>query len=251
MIDVHAHIEDIDLANIDLILQKCKEEGLEKIIFNGYDLNSNKIVNELSLKYDMIYGAVGYMYDENITYTKNDFKILEEYISKNKKIVAIGEFGIDYYWYKNKKEEQKELVIKHFNLAKKYNLPVIFHSRDSISDTYDIFNEYNNIKKILHCYSGSLDMAKKFIKCNTYLSFNGIITFKNAKTTTEVIKNIDMEYILTETDSPYLTPEPYRGKRNYSYFLPHVVNKISEIKNLDNNQVIKMVKINTLNIFDF
>ncbi len=251
MIDIHCHFDKEELENIPKILEICKNKKINRIILSGYDKESNKIANELSQKYEMIYGSVGYLPDETTNLCDEDFDKLEEYLNSNKKIVAIGEIGLDYYWEKDNKEEQKELFVKQINIAKKHNLPIIIHSRDAMQDTFDLIKEYKDITKIMHCYSGSLEMARELIKINTYISCNGIITFKNAKNIIEVIKNIDLEYILTETDSPYLTPEPYRGKKNYPYYIPEIVKKISEIKNTEEEKVENIVFNNANRIFDF
>ena len=170
---------------------------------------------------------------------------------KNEKIVGVGEIGLDYYWDKENKEIQKEFFIAKIKLAQKYNLPIVIHSRDSIEDTFQILQEYlNDTKAVLHCYSGSYEMAKKFAKLGVKFGIGGVLTFKNSQKLREVVENMGLENFILETDSPYLTPEPYRGKRNEPYNIIYVANKISEIKNIDVNDVINITTKNASLIFD-
>ena len=225
MIDTHCHLEKEDYDNIDEIIDTCKKDGIEKLIVSGHDLKSSVEAIELTKKYDIVYASIGFLPD-----------VLDN-IENNNKVVAIGEIGLDYHWYKDNKEEQKELLIKQLYLAKKYNKPVVIHSRDSISDCYNILKEANT-KGAMHCYSGSVEMA-------------GVSTFKNSNTIKNVIKEIPLEYILLETDSPYLTPEPFRGKKNYPYYVKYVAMKIAEIKGIDVDMVVNTTTMNATKLFDF
>jgi len=250
MIDTHCHIEIEDYKNIEQILENCKKNGIDKIIVSGYDLESSKEAVKLADKYDAIYATVGFLPEvlqkEN-SYDLNDLEILLQ----NKKVVGIGEIGLDYYWYKDNKEEQKKLFISQIKLALKYNKPIVIHCREAIQDCYDIVKKYSNLKGTMHCYSGSVEMAKEFVKLGLYISVGGVSTFKNSKNIKEVINELDLEYILLETDSPYLTPEPYRGKRNYPYYVGIIAEKISKIKNIDLKTIEIITTSNACKLFDF
>ena len=164
--------------------------------------------------------------------------------------MAIGEIGLDYHYPDTNKEKQKYAFRRQLELAEKHNIPVIVHSRDAIQDTFDIMSEYN-IKGVIHCFSGSVEMAKEFIKKGFLISVGGIITFKNAKNIIEVIKNIDLSYILLETDSPYLTPEPFRKEQNEPMYIPIIANKIADILNVSVELVSSKTTENAKRLFDF
>ena len=249
MIDIHCHIEKDEYDNINEILKACKNNNVNKLIVSGYDYESSKEAIDLSNKYNNIYATIGYL--PNIIYEKNDSLIDLESLLNNKKVVGIGEIGLDYYWYKDKKEKQKELFIYQIKLAQKYNLPIVIHCRDAINDCYEILKQYRPKKAIMHCYSGSVEMAKKFVELGMYISIGGVSTFKNAKNIVEVIKEIPLSYIVLETDSPYLTPEPYRGKKNYPYYVPLVAKRIADIKETSVDEVVKITDKNTSDLFDF
>lgn len=249
MIDIHCHLEKKDYDNIDEIIENCKNYGIDKIIVSGYDLETSIEAVELTQKYDMVYATIGFLPDILQNKDNNDINELEKLIS-NKKVVGIGEIGLDYYWYKDNKNEQKELFINQLNLAKKYNKPVVIHTRDSIQDCYEILKN-SDVRGAMHCYSGSVEMAKEFIKLGFLISIGGVSTFKNAKTIKEVIKEIPLEYILLETDSPYLTPEPFRGKKNYPYYVSYVSKEIAKIKNISDQEVDQVTTKNTFSLFDF
>jgi len=212
-------------------------------------MQSNKEVLDLIEKYDYVYGAIGFHPNDLNDIKDEDYIFLENNI-KNNKIVAIGEIGLDYHYEDTNKKSQKEHFIRQLELAIKYDLPVIIHSRDSIQDTYDILKKYP-VRGVLHCYSGSLEMAKKFIKLGFLISVGGIVTFKNAKNIIEVIKGIDLSYILLETDCPYLTPEPYRNKKNEPMHIPIIANKIAEIKGVSVEVVKDVTTNNAIALFDF
>ena len=249
MIDTHCHLEKEDYDNIDEIIDTCKKDCIEKLIVSGHDLKSSIEAIELTKKYDIVYASIGFLPDVLDNIENNNILELEKLID-NDKVVAIGEIGLDYHWYKDNKEEQKELFIKQLELAKKYNKPVVIHSRDSIRDCYNILKEAN-IKGAMHCYSGSVEMAREFIKIGFNISIGGVSTFKNSSTIKNVIKEIPLEYILLETDSPYLTPEPFRGKKNYPYYVKYVAMKIAEIKGIDVDMVVNTTTMNATKLFDF
>ena len=246
MIDTHSHIFKDDYENIKEVINKMKDNI---IIVSGTNDDTNKEVLELVSKYNNIYGTLGIHPSEIDKVTSDSFNLIENNLN-NKKIIGIGEVGLDYYWVKDNKEEQKDLFIKQIELAKKYNKAVVVHTRDSIEDTYEIVKEYKDVKFIIHCFSSSLDMANKFIKLGCKLGIGGVLTFKNSKKLKEVVENIDIKYLLLETDSPYLTPEPYRGKKNEPYNIIYVAEEIAKIKNLKVEEVLKITTENTISQFD-
>ena len=248
-IDIHCHLDSNYYDDIEKVIINAKNNDVNRLIYNGCDMNTNYEVIELINKYDCVYGAIGFHPNELDKIKEEDYIFLEDNL-KDKKIVALGEIGLDYHYEDTDKEKQKYHFIKQLELARKYNLPVIVHSRDSIQDTYNILKEYP-VRGVLHCFSGSLEMAKEFIKLGFFISIGGIITFKNAKNIIEVIRNIDLSYVLLETDSPYLTPEPYRKYQNEPKYIPVIANKIAEIKEISVDKVRDTTTKNAVGLFDF
>ena len=236
-----------EYANAEEIIKKCKNENI-KMILNGIDKDSNIEVLELSRKYDNVYAAIGYDHSIVDEITDEDITLLENQIKSNK-VVARGEIGIDYYCIKDNQEKQKELFIKQIDLANKYNLPIIVHSRDAVNDVYEILKE-KNARGTIHCFSGSKEMAKEFIKLGCRLGIGGVLTFKNSKNLKEVVEKLDIDNFLLETDSPYLTPEPYRGHKNNPSNVILVAKKIAEIKGLDYKDVVDKLNSNAIEQFD-
>ena len=248
-IDTHCHMVKEYYDDMDKYVSNCILNNVKKIIVNATDKKSCLEVLELVKKYDIVYGALGFHPTELDEVSEEDFDWLEEVIS-NDKIVAIGEIGLDYHYDNTDNEKQICFFKRQLEIAVKYNKPIIVHTRDSIQDTYDILKEYN-VKGVIHCYSGSLEMAREFIKLGYYIGIGGISTFKNASNIINVIKNIDLEYIVLETDSPYLTPEPYRKYKNESMYIPLISKKISEIKEVEEELVMNTTTESAQRIFDF
>lgn len=248
-IDVHCHLDSDSYDNIDEVINSALENNVGKFIFNGYNMKANKEVLELVNKYDSVYGAIGFHPNDLDGITEENYIFLEDNI-KNNKIVAIGEIGLDFHYEDTDKDNQKKHFIRQLELARKYNMPVIIHSRDSIQDTYDILKKYP-VRGVMHCYSGSVEMAREFIKLGMFISVGGIITFKNAKNIIEVIKGINLSYVLLETDCPYLTPEPYRKYKNEPKYIPVIANKIAEIRGIDVDEVMDVTTDNASGLFDF
>lgn len=246
LIDTHCHLFKDEYENLEELLFKLEEENII-VIINGYDKKSNIEALELANNYKNVYATIGYHPNEVDNILLEDFNILEEQL-KSKKVVGVGEIGLDYYYTKENQEKQVDYFKKQLDMALKHNLPVIIHMRDSIEETYNILSHYN-LKGIMHAYSGSIEMANRFIKLGFKLGIGGIITFKNSKLH-EVIKEIPIEYILIETDSPYLTPEPHRGKKNNPLYLKYILKRISEVKNIPLKQLCTTIYNNTLEIFD-
>lgn len=244
MIDTHCHLYKSEYDDLDNLLNEIKKENISCIL-NGCDMVSNNEVIDLSNKYDFLYAAIGF-HPSEVDKIPNDYlNYLEENIDN---VVAIGEIGLDYYWVKDNKEEQIKLFENQLKLAEKYNKPVIVHSRDSWNDTYNILSKYK-VKGVIHAFSGSLEMANMFIKLGFKFGIGGVITFKNCNLK-DVIKEIDIENILLETDSPYLSPEPVRGKKNSPLNLKYIAEYISNIKGIEFTQICQITSKNACKVFD-
>ncbi len=245
MIDSHAHILNEYYDNIYGLIYDLKNKNIRYVLNCADSIKTSKEVIESYIKYDgFLLPAVG-IHPECIDTA--DLSELEHLI-KNNKVYAVGEIGLDYYQNDTNKEEQKELFNKQLDLAEKYKLPIVVHIRDAMQDTFDILKK-RNLKGIIHCFSGSYEMAKEFIKLGYKLGIGGVLTFKNSKLY-QVIEKIDLNYILLETDSPYLSPEPFRGKKNNPANIYYIAKKISEIKNVSVDEVIKKTSENFNDIFD-
>lgn len=246
-IDTHCHISKEEYSNIDELITECKLKNVNKIIISGCELNNIEESIEISNKYENIYLSLGYHPSEASKITNIDIENLKNKIIQNKKVVAIGEIGLDYYWSKDNKEEQKKIFNCMLNLAEELNLPVVIHSRDAFQDTYDILKK-RNLKGVIHCFSGNLENAKMYISIGYKLGIGGVLTFKNSKLK-DVIKFIDLNHIITETDSPYLAPEPYRGKQNSPINIPIIVQEIAKQKNVDIKEVETKIENNVKELF--
>ena len=248
-IDVHCHLDKEYYDDINDVVNSALSNDVKLMIYNGCNVKTNLEVIDVINKFDNVYGAVGFHPTELNDISDDDYVMLENMLS-NKKIVAIGEIGLDYHYDNTDRRKQRYHFIKQLELAEKYKLPVIIHSRDSIQDTYNILKEYK-VKGVMHCFSGSLEMAREFVKLGYFISVGGIITFKNAKNIINVINNIDLSYILLETDSPYLSPEPYRGKKNEPKNIPIIASKIAEIRGVSLETIRDVTSGNACGLFDF
>ncbi len=248
-IDTHCHIFSEYYDDIDKVISECRDNNIDKIIVNGSNIKSNIEVMELANKYDIVYAAIGFHPTELDDFKEEYFRFLEENIN-NSKVVAIGEIGLDYHYDNTDKEKQIMVFRRQLDIANKYNKPIIVHSRDSIQDTYNILKQYK-VKGSIHCFSGSVEMAREFIKLGYKLGIGGIITYKNAKTIKEVVRDIDLSYILLETDSPYLTPSPYRGESNSPKYIPLIAEAIADIKDVSIVDISRVTTANAEAIFDF
>ena len=244
LIDTHCHLSYEDYENLDEIIKNM--DGI--MIASGCNDKTNKEVLELVSKYGNVYGTLGIHPEEVDNINEDSFRFIEENIN-NPKIVAIGEIGLDYYWVSDNKEKQQDIFKRQLDIATKYNKPIVVHSREAIQDTYDILKQYN-LKGSLHCFSSSLEMAKQFIKLGYKIGVGGTVTFKNSKKLQEIVKEIDIKDILLETDSPYLSPEPFRGKRNNPSNTYFVAQKISELKDIDIKTVLDITSKNAIQLFD-
>lgn len=250
IVDSHSHIDD-EKFDIDReeVISLFDENKIDFIVDPASDVKSSEKIVEIVKKFSRVYGAVGIHPHEVEDVTDDDLKKIYN-LSFSNKIVAIGEIGLDYYYDNSPREKQKEIFRKQLEIAKKRNLPVIIHTREAMQDTFDILSEFKgDITGVMHCYTGSFEMAEKFINLGFYISISGVVTFKNATNVREMAKKIKLDNLLIETDSPYLTPEPNRGKRNESKFVWLVAQKLSELKNIEINNLIYNTNSNARNLF--
>ena len=247
--DSHAHYNDERFdEDRDMLLNRIHQEGVEFIINIGADMPSSRESISLAETYPFIYATVGVHPHDVSTMTMNDIETLEE-MARHPKVVGIGEIGLDYYYNHSSEEEQVKWFKAQLELAKKLDLPVSIHSRDASQLTFDIIKDSGIKEGVIHCFSGSQELAVEYVKRGFYIGMGGSLTFKNARKTVEVVERIPLESILIETDCPYLTPVPHRGKRNDSSYLPFVMQKIAEIKGITEEEVARITLENTKKLF--
>lgn len=249
LIDTHSHIDLPDFDDLYSVIKKAEEFGVKKIILPSVDRNSFEKVIAISEKYENVYCALGIHPTEAKGVSDSDFdKVVE--LAKHEKVVGIGECGLDYYWDKTFVEEQKAVFSKQIEIAKELKLPLLVHDREAHKDTFDMLKGVKNeIPVIMHCFSGSLEFARECIKEGFYIALGGVVTFKNAKKAHEIAKEIPLESLLLETDAPYLTPEPFRGKRNEPAYIKFIAEKIAELRGISFEQVAQATTQNAKNIF--
>lgn len=247
--DSHAHYTD-KAFNDDRenLLGSLRESGICGVINCGADLKSSQGSLELSEKYDFIFAAYGIHPEEIDGLPDNYIDVLRE-MATNEKCVAIGEIGLDYYWRQDNKEKQKEVFEKQIILAKELNLPIIVHDREAHGDTLEILKRHKP-QGVLHCFSGSTEMAKEILRLGMFIGLGGALTFKNAKKPLEVAEALPLDRLLLETDCPYMAPVPMRGKRNDSRYIPYVAEKFAEIKGISPQEVLNAATENTKKLFD-
>ncbi len=249
MIDTHSHINMIEELSIEKVIENAKTAGVEKIILPSAYPKDIDTVMEITSKYENVYGLLGVHPSEVKDWTNDLADKIKEY-SKNPKIVGIGEIGLDYYWDKSFNELQKEVFIKQIKLANELNLPISIHDREAHKDTFDILKAHNKGSKIImHCFSGSTEFARECIKEGWYLALGGVVTFKNAIKMKEVAQHIPLNKLLLETDAPYLTPAPYRGKENQPAYTKFVAEEIAKLRGTTFEEVDKITTENAKAIF--
>lgn len=250
LIDTHSHIDMIDFETTDEAVEKAKSYGVEKIILPSVDVNTFENVIKIANQYEGVYCALGIHPSEADKAKDEDFVKLVE-LASDKKVVAVGECGLDYYWDKENIELQKEVFLKQIKIAKELKLPLLVHDREAHKDTFDILDENvsGKIPIIFHCFSGSLEFANECIKKGYYIALGGVVTFKNAKKVHEVAKNIPLERLLLETDAPYLTPEPHRGEPNEPAYVKFVAERIAQIREIPYDEVAEITTANARKIF--
>lgn len=249
IINTHSHVNMLRETNIDEAIQNAIDNKIVTIVpsSSAQDIfDTDKFIK----KYNDVYGYVGVFPEEVKDFSDKTLSDMEEIIKSNPKIIGIGEIGLDYYWDKSFKELQKEVFIKQIEFANQMNLPLNIHSREAHLDTLEILKKYNkNSTAIMHCFSGSLEFAKECIKEGIYIALGGVVTFKNAKKTKEVAKNIPLEYLLLETDDPYLAPVPFRGKENQPMYVKYVAEEIANLRGITPEEVAKTSTENAKKIF--
>ncbi len=248
IIDSHVHYDDEAFEeDRDSLLESMQSNGIEKIINVGANIKGSRNSIALSEQYPFIYAAVGVHPSDTEELDEEKMAWLKK-VSEKEKVVAIGEIGLDYYWPEPDREIQKKWFIRQIELAQEVNLPVIIHSRDAAQDTIEILKQFP-ANGVIHCYSYTKESAKEFLKMGYYFGIGGVLTFKNAKKLKEAVMEIPMERILLETDSPYLAPEPNRGKRNSSLNIPYVVKELAELKGISEEDVVNIATENTKKLF--
>ena len=240
LFDTHAHYDDERFdGDREALLAGMPEKNVGLIVNPGCDISSSRTAVALAESFDFVYAAVG-IHPENCGDFEPGMIDRLRQMTKNPRVVAIGEIGLDYYWAENPPRElQQEVLRRQLRLAEELGLPVIIHDRDAHGDTLEIVREFPRVRGVFHCFAGSAEMARELIKMGWMLSFNGAITFKNAKKAPEVIAAVPLEKLMIETDAPYLTPVPHRGERNDSSYVRLVAEKIAQIKGLTPEEVEK------------
>ncbi|MEF9840023.1 MAG: TatD family hydrolase [Lachnospiraceae bacterium] len=246
----HAHYDDEQFdEDRDELLGCRKKDGVGTIINVGASLKGCQASVLLAEQYKGVYAAVGVHPDEVGDLNEESFSWLKS-LFQQKKVVAVGEIGLDYYWDKESRFVQKEWFIQQLKLARELDLPVIIHSREAAADTLEIMKEHgSNLQGVIHCFSYSKEIAQEYINMGFYIGIGGVLTFKNSKKLKEIVKEVSLDRILLETDCPYLAPVPYRGKRNTSANLQFVAEEIANIKEVEYNEVIRRTEINGNQLF--
>lgn len=247
--DTHSHYDDDQFDNDRFsLLSSFKEKGVDKVVSCGCDIKSSRVNQILAQKFDNYYFAAGF-HPENLE--GFDISNLEEIkeIAQDEKCLAIGEIGLDYHWMSSTKEKQIEFFKQQILLAKELDMPVIVHDREAHGDTLDILKELKP-KGVLHCFSGSKEMAKEIIRIGMYIGLNGVVTFKNARKSLEVVKKIPLDRLVLETDCPYLAPEPHRGKRNDSSYIPFIAKRIGEVLQTDAQEILNITNQNAHRLYE-
>ena len=247
-IDTHCHLSMEDYLDIDKVIEENKNANVDKIVVSGCSRESIEEVMDLKDKYDMVYVTIGYHPEYADTVTESDLDYLKSLLGE-KKVVGIGEIGLDYHYTKENKDKQIWLFEEQLKIADAFNLPVVIHSRDATMDTINTLKKYK-VKGIIHCFSGSLETANIYISMGFLLGIGGVVTFKNSKLK-DVVKEVPLESIVLETDSPYLTPVPFRGKINSSKYLEFIANFIADIKNISVDELAEITSRNASSLFDF
>ena len=251
MIDSHCHLDHEPLlSDLENIIQRSKDAGIEKLLTISTSIESFSRVKELVSRDEIIYGTIGiHPHEANKDTINSEF--IEKSLKDNNKIIGIGETGLDFFYNNSDKDKQIGSFKIHIDAAIKTNVPLIIHSREAEEETFDILNDYKdqNLKILMHCFTGSKKFAKKLLDFNTFFSASGIITFKNAKELQDTFKFLPSDKILIETDSPFLAPVPNRGKKNEPSFINFTAAKLAEIRNIDKSELIKLTTNNFNKLF--
>ena len=248
--DSHAHYDSSQFdTDRDELLTAMSENGIQTIVNVGAAWDALPITLDLAKKYPFVYVALG-LHPNDVEDLDEDKMEQLKQMCLQEKVVAVGEIGLDYYWDNVPCDVQKKWFIRQLELAKELDLPVIIHSRDAAEDTLNIMKRYDGkLRGVIHCFSYSKEMAREYVKMGFYIGIGGVVTFKNGKKTKAVVSDIPMDRILLETDCPYLAPEPYRGKRNSSLYLPEIAQAIAEIKGMTYEEVVNQTRENAKTLF--
>ncbi|MDO5689585.1 MAG: TatD family hydrolase [Tissierellia bacterium] len=251
LIDSHAHLDDPRFdEDRDQLITQLNELGVDLVINPGADRTSSEKAISLSEIYENIYAAVGTHPHDADGFTEEDFAYYKQAASLPK-VVAIGEIGLDYYYDNSPRELQKTVFRRQLELAEEVQLPVLIHSREADQDTFALLEEFQGrVKGVMHCYSGSVEMAKRYLGLGYYISLAGPVTFKNARVPKEVAAMVPADRLLVETDSPYLSPEPKRGKRNDPSKVVYVAREIAKLRGMSYEELAKLTRENTLRLFE-
>lgn len=243
--DTHAHYDDEAFdEDREALLNSMKEGGVGRIVNIGANMETSQRTVELTGQYDFMYGAVGVHPSDTGDMTQNDIETLREW-SREPKILAIGEIGLDYHYPEPAREIQKNWFIRQLMLAQEENLPVVIHSRDAAADTLEILKEYGRgLGGVIHCFSYTKEMAAEYVKLGYYIGIGGVVTFKNARKLAEAVEVIPLERLVLETDCPYLSPEPHRGTRNSSLNLTYVAQTLAQLKGVSYDEIIRQTEQN-------
>ncbi|MFS1510860.1 TatD family hydrolase [Chengkuizengella sp. SCS-71B] len=251
LIDTHVHL-NAEQFNEDReqVIERARQNGVSIMINVGFNRETIPETIELAEKYEFIYAVVGWHPTDAIHMIPEDLNWIES-LCNHKKVVAVGEIGLDYYWDTSPKDIQQKVFRQQIRLARKVNKPIVIHNRDAHQDVVNILAEENaaEVGGVMHCYSGSWEIAKKCLDMNFYISFGGPVTFKNAKQPKEVLKNVPLDRLLVETDCPYLTPHPYRGKRNETSYVKYVAEAAAELKGLSFDEIARITTNNAKKCF--
>lgn len=251
LLDSHAHYNDekFDLDR-EQIIESIHNSGIKILINAGYNLESSKKAIEIAKDHDFIYATVGVSPNDIDNLEGNYLEQIEK-MAKEKKVVAIGEIGLDYHWNQENKEKQKEVFIKQIELANKLGLPIVIHTREAVTDTIDILKNKITVEKkgVFHCCPLNAELVKEALRLDFYISFAGPVTYKSSKNAEMIVKMVPMDRMLVETDSPYLSPEPVRGTRNDSRNVKFIAKKIADIKQISVEEVSKKTTENAKKIF--
>lgn len=249
LFDTHAHLNDERFGtDRDELINSLTEKGLYAYCEIGYDMESSYRAQELASQYSFVYCAVGVHPHDTKDMKEDDIPALRELLARDK-VAALGEIGLDYYYDNSERDVQRQWFARQLDLAKQMNMPVVIHSRDAMNDTINILKEYGNGDGIIHCYSGSKESARILLDMGYYISFAGPVTFKNASSLLEVAAYVPDDRILIETDSPYLAPVPYRGKRNCPLYVEEVARKLSELRGVDFDKIAELTLNNAKKVY--
>ena len=252
--DSHCHLDYPNLYNeLDDVVNRAIKNDVKLLLTICTTVESFKRIKLIVDKYKNIYGTFGIHPHETKNFKNMTDTLIIEYKNESKKIIGIGETGLDYYYNHSDKNIQKKIFVQHIEAAKELDIPLIVHSRDAEIDTFDILKSYmenSKLKTIIHCFTGSKDFAKKIINIGCYISISGIITFKGSNELSETISSIPIDKLLVETDSPYLTPIPNRGKSNEPSFITHTIEKLSIIRNIEKKVIIENTTNNFRKLFN-